>query len=695
MYLSHIHLRNWRSYADAEFRFAPPTPRRRLVLIGAMNGSGKTSLLVSLYLGLFGRHGLRHVEGFAGADVANYYRGAISDFRRHHTPADEPTTVDITFSPTEGEDEQEVRIVRRWFFDAVGKPHQGSRFEQVDLYLGGNPVALAGGEDPERAELERRLFPAEFMPAFFFDGEQAQSLIHESKSAGMKKAVNVIFGTEQVDQTRARVRDWVRAASAAAGGKRTSNERQTRLHQKEIEQDALETQAENLQRDIGQLQRRHGELEAEQRKITSELQRLNGQNVGDLQRAEAEVTAASTDADGSSEQLRQRIGRLGLAMAVSRLSQAVRDQMRAEELREEWLSVKRQTVEQTDAVLAHALPQPAEADPLLGHLAPHLWQKVRARFEEAVQLIYNPPPMECAPDYTFGFATGKARQRLGRTLDEAGGAGDVRSVADRVRAARERLGEARLRRQKIADLPAEAFHHKERLEAIDAERADVSRRLGAAENEREGARGRLAAVNKEVGEFREEIAKLAPEQRRLAVAERVTRALDELGEELQPLALAKLRGLITRHFTAIADPRFAEGEVVFVEGETPVLRREGFADQRIDGMSGFERRSFGVAFSLALAEITHRRLPLVIDTPLGNADTEYRRRLLDALAGVELDQIVLLPHDAEVPPDLADSLGGAVRQRFLVEYDAGRRESVVRPDQYFQGDGQSNGDGRA
>lgn len=81
-------------------------------------------------------------------------------------------------------------------------------------------------------------------------------------------------------------------------------------------------------------------------------------------------------------------------------------------------------------------------------------------------------------------------------------------------------------------------------------------------------------------------------------------------------------------------------------------------------MSGFERRSFGLAFSLALAEITQRRIPLVIDTPLGNADSAYRLRTLKALTGFDADQIIILTHDREVTDDLLRGIEREVGQKF-------------------------------
>ncbi len=63
MDLREVMLRNWRSFRSARFLFPAPTGKKRVILVGAMNGTGKTSLLVGLYLGLFGREAMQFVEG--------------------------------------------------------------------------------------------------------------------------------------------------------------------------------------------------------------------------------------------------------------------------------------------------------------------------------------------------------------------------------------------------------------------------------------------------------------------------------------------------------------------------------------------------------------------------------------------------------------------------------------------------------
>src|SRR6266566_3650344 len=58
MFLRSIQLRDWKAYASGTFDFPVPTKNRNVVLIGAKNGYGKTSLLEALILGLYGRDGM-------------------------------------------------------------------------------------------------------------------------------------------------------------------------------------------------------------------------------------------------------------------------------------------------------------------------------------------------------------------------------------------------------------------------------------------------------------------------------------------------------------------------------------------------------------------------------------------------------------------------------------------------------------
>lgn len=692
MYLSSMTLQNWRSYADVRFDFKNTSGRRPLVLIGAMNGHGKTSFLLGLYLGLFGRHGLRHAEGFSAfvgtEDNLPHYRLAIQKFRRSQAPTEEPTSVEITFCPSHGEeDESEVRVVRRWHFTSDGRPRQGEGFETVDLYVNNKPQKLISGLDAAHDRLERLLFPAHVMPAFFFDGEQAQTLITQSGEAGIKKAVEVMFGTKVVEELREQVRLFLTTAHGKAGGKKAVSTQQRELTKKTEEREQLEQDIKSIMRDIQDLEKSKLELDGQQRQLRERLARFGGERRGEIESVHFELERLQKDKLEAERALTDQARQLGSALAISRLGNVILNRLEAEALLEEQDGRQQTVSERRDAVLQVAMPEPADADPLLGHLAPHMRAKVRERFAKALEQIYHPPPEGIAKDFLLGHAKGELRQRLiemvQRCRNHSGP--ELRQAAKKLRDARESLEELQAKRQRLGNIPQESQAISDSLEGVQQQIADGSRTIGGRERELETKKARLKDLSAEIGRLQEMLATVEPEQKRIAVAERVYRSLDEISETLRPITLVRLQELVTKHFLAIADKRFRKGHILFPHGAAPILQRPNQPDALIEMMGGFEKRSFGISFSLALAEITKRRIPLIIDTPLGNADTQYRSRLLQAITGVDLDQIIILTHDAEVNGQLFEEIQKDVSQTFLVEYDRRRNESVVLEGSYFEG----------
>jgi len=692
MYLSRLHLQNWRTYADATFEFNAPSEHRSVVLIGAMNGHGKTSFLLSLYLGLFGRFGLRHCEGFAAYDSGQdfkTYRDAITKFRRNTADSSEPTVIDITLTPSwrDSSEEEKVRVVRRWYFSGRNEPKQGSAFEEVDIYVGDrlqkpttidkDPIVLA------HERVERNLFEAHVAPAFFFDGEQAQKLIESQGERGLKKAVEVMFGTKVVEELAETMNQYLLRMRQTTGGRRRCSEQQQELDDKLKERDVLSEQIGKKQADLQKLENDKEQKEQQRSNLQEELARMGGMNNLTYAQVEADYVRAEKEQVDAEKALGSLVRQLGLALGTWRLAPAIQNRLRTEALREDWESLKRGTIDNREKVLAAALPEP---DPILGDLPQQTRSALRDRFAIALESIYNPPPSNCAENFLLGHVKGDARSRVLQLLAQAQsiGSAKIRGAAKRARDARDAFEEAKSRKERMQDVPVTTQQIREKLDTLNSEIQQNIHGIGAIENELKVLKANLHELNKRIGEIREQLARLGPEQRRIAVAERVCRALEELQESLRPATTARLESYVTRHFVNIADRRFRTATVSLAPGQPPQLVfGNGHPAMLLETNSGFERRAFGIAFTLALAEITHRRVPLVIDTPLGNADSVYRPRTLKALADFDLDQIIILTHDKEVTPDLVEHIRGQISQKFLVEYQEAENASIVHPDSYF------------
>ena len=691
MYLSKIHLVNWRSYTDAMFEFRKPSSRRPLVLVGAMNGSGKTSLLVSLYLGLFGRFGLKYCEGFDkfSPDDSPHYREAISDFRRNMADPVEPTSIELVFAPTlQDSGEEEVRVIRRWFFTSANKPKQGDYFETIEMYRDGKVIKLLD-VDAAHESLSKYLFPPHIMPAFFFDGEQAQMLVNNSGAPGIKKAVEVMFGTKVVDEVHEQIQRYLSTFHLQMGGKKQASQKEQELQAKCQARDEINKRIAYLQKQEIEMGEEKDRLDLERQRDQETLARLGGEKALDVRVISEAAVSAEHDKTSAERSLTESVRNLGLSLAISRLAVSILNRLKSEEIRETWERLRAGTLERADQVLAAAMPEPPSADELLGHLSIELRERVKERFRLALAQIYVPPPTGCANEYLLGHVKGEHRQS---TIDLVTSvrrqrAADIRQKAKHLKDAREQYEDAVARSERFSALPREVADLAERISSYNNQIAEAIRKLTSIENEVRKLKGDLHAINKRIGELQEEIARLEPAQKRVAVAERIHRVVDELVERLRPIALSHLQDAVTRHFLSIADRRFAGGKIAFPISEegAPVFEWPSGNTQRIDTMSGFERRSFGIAFSLSLAEITQKRVPLVIDTPLGNADSEYRPRLLSALTNVDLDQVIILTHDQEVNGPILDDIEGQVLQKFLVVFDQENRLSSVHANSYFGG----------
>ena len=83
-------------------------------------------------------------------------------------------------------------------------------------------------------------------------------------------------------------------------------------------------------------------------------------------------------------------------------------------------------------------------------------------------------------------------------------------------------------------------------------------------------------------------------------------------------------------------------------------------------LSAGERQLLAVAILWGLARVSGRRLPTVIDTPLGRLDSEHRRRLVDRYFPYASQQVILLSTDEELDEELLERLAPHVGRTYLL-----------------------------
>ena len=232
--------------------------------------------------------------------------------------------------------------------------------------------------------------------------------------------------------------------------------------------------------------------------------------------------------------------------------------------------------------------------------------------------------------------------------------------------------------------PEELRTLTDELDKLNEDIRDALVRLGELNAQIDAKQAELENKDKRRGEILSQMEELEPALKRIAIVDRARRVLDNFSKQLKQIIAESLEEVVNERFQKIAAEKFQKGKVLLSDNKPPLWKGANGEELHLGAASGFERRSFSIAFCLALVEITKRSIPLVIDTPIGNADTEYRHRALKALAEFQLtDQIIILTHDAEVNQHFLKAIEDHVNQKMLVEFDSQTGESKIHNHKFF------------
>ena len=89
----------------------------------------------------------------------------------------------------------------------------------------------------------------------------------------------------------------------------------------------------------------------------------------------------------------------------------------------------------------------------------------------------------------------------------------------------------------------------------------------------------------------------------------------------------------------------------------------------IDRLSSGERQIFAIAFLWGLTRTSGKRLPVIIDTPLGRLDNEHRENLVKNYFPNVSHQVIILSTDVEIDNKLFNMLKGYVSHSYQLIYD--------------------------
>lgn len=642
-WISRIELKNFKSYRNQVFEFPKPSDGKNLILIGGVNGYGKTTLLEAIYVGLFGEEAVNHKSlDRAGLKAKSYGHFLETAFYKLSTQeGSDKMEVIIESSSEEG---SALRITRKWFFNRNGKYNDQKII--VETYSPLSKSWKIQSDELLPSLLEKYLTPPWLAPFFFFDGEKIAVLADEDRCNWISDGLTSLLGVVLIKELRMQLSNYSMKKLRESGG---SNEKKVDDLEKDINK--KQQYLNSLIDEIADLVQKVDDLKNERDRCTD---LLTGLAQGGDARTVSEVVEARSKAEQLEKETFERLkklftGPLPLQLIRKDLSNSLTMSLVAEEQFTAWEHGKKELQPRWEQFRKTFF----QSDWLkVISMLPGAKESLEKTLEQAWDSLFNPRPENCASSIWHTYL--QANERIKIPL-----------MSNKLKLSKE---EIRLAYEKYEDAKKEVWRLQQeliRLQGVDGESktdqinelkdqlksvlADLDcegQNLGAKENEKRSLIADLNTLNPVYERERKKLVEGHPERLAAKEAEKVIVAIDDLLAPLFELKLKELSTATTNIFRKLHHKDQVKSIEIGSDGR-PLLRSHQDSEINLPKSSG-ESQLFVLSLVGALAEVTGYRVPLIVDTPLARLSEVHCNNLLEYWINDAERQVILLVQDKEI-----------------------------------------------
>lgn len=667
MILKRLTLHDFGTYAGEQSLDLRTEGNRNVILIGGKNGSGKSTFLEAIRLCFYGRFASRFTSR------QDKYERYLLD-RIHRDPSTtvpcRSASVQVEFNYGDQDGIRTYSAVRRWERTA-----NGGVDEQFDLSCDGTPitdVAPAHWQD-----FVQELIPIGISDLFFFDGEKVQLLAEDDTDRKtLSDAVRDLLGTHIIEKLNAdlniyRSRAIQRAASedqtatelANLGNEAEALRTRRDLFMRETEaSDAIvaalvsdvQTLEQHLQEQGGAYARNRGRLGEKRRQIALRVADLEGV-VREHAHGLLPVALAPKLLKSLLEQLNaEQDVRVGVVVdeTLTSAAKATLSQLRSVKVRRGGKTVSFGTVPEFNAIATvikktHK-PMFSEDASILHDLSHEQEKQVTAWAHTALDSL----PSILHTTIEELEALYREQQKVERDLSRAPQDDVLQPLVEQLNEARNRLAAASV----------EAAKRRTELE-----QASVA--LSHAQNNYLKAVNTLALANLQ--------------RASLDRAARVQSALAEFKDALVTKKIREVETEVTRSFNLLSRKRINRSISINPTTFHVLVKDSHSRLVPKSELSSGEKQIYAISVLWALARVSARPLPMIIDTPLARLDRDHRALLGQRYFPRASHQVIILSTDSEVDREFIPLLQGSIARSYELEFNMDSQSTLVR-EGYFE-----------
>jgi DNA sulfur modification protein DndD len=625
---------------------------RPIILIGGMNGGGKTTIMDAIRLALYGTRAQCSTRGSLS------YGDFLDQCVSRQTPLAEKARIELAFQIAEDGDLRDIRIVRYW----ERNPKDGKDTLGILVNDWADKTLLNTWD-----EYIENLLPLGISNLFLFDGEQVKELAEqETPPEGVFDAIQSLLGLELAEKLATDLDVLVarkRRDVATSKQLEAINTIESKLALEQLElvavvaelvkideklKIAIEQEAQAFDKFVlegGKIAAQGKELDLESKAIQTQIeqqrQELGNLVTGSLPLVLIAPLLAQVQVQGSIE-LRHHQGKAALDLLVDRdrrLLDYLQQQSGLENkipgiqafLNSEnqslisevesgqsgWLGADITVINQLDNIIKYDLDRDI--------------QKARELENQLSKLETN-----------LDF--------LDRQISEAASPEEFTRLKSQESTAREL----------VFQLKADKISTNRRQEELDRT---------------------VTKTRQELATYTEDNIKLKNDQHVIDSIIKVKATLQIFKEKLTLKKINRLENEVTECFRYLLHKSELVQRVT-IDSTTFTLSLHDRKGKLLPKhrLSAGEKQLLAIALLWGLARVSGRQLPIAIDTPLGRLDSSHRTNLIERYFPAASEQVILLSTDTEIAESEVANLRtqGVITREYILEHDPGEQRTRVR-----------------
>ena len=657
MIIKSLTLVNFRVFNGVnDISLAPTSEDKSIILFGGLNGAGKTSILTGVRVVLYGR------AAFGFNMTSTEYQEKLSALiHKGNGIQHNNASIELVFTYSQQGVKNEYKVIRSWI--------KGQK-DKLALYK--NDVAEAALGYEQCQAFLNELIPIGVADLFFFDGEKIADLAEDQSGTVLQTAVKRLLGIDVIERLKNDLNIFLKPHQSQAMPDKVKNEiaeleKQRKAHEYNYDTivndvdsllnepiDEVNKQINNANNDVMNLGGAWAKTKAQEEAKVKELQVTKANIVARI-RKEMESALPLTLANNTLKGLLKTLGteagtkqKQAFVNELSKYKTQLIESLTGDD------SAKQSAKNAIEACLSNYQTKSNNGEAATLQL--DLSERERGQIIHQIEVSAPKSRKEFeqlkSQLTTVEFALDGAAINIARAPDES----RVKDKIDQIAKLNEAKTKAILaRNNKLNDAKSEIEKAVELAKVIQK----IHDKYKSASNVSEAVTN-AQNTNSLLETFATELTEI-----------RVKQLEAEFIKSYQKLARKDDLNISARINTTTFDVELID------EHNNTINRKE---------LSAGEKQIYAIAILEALGKTSGRKLPIIIDTPLGRLDSHHRDKLIERYFPDASHQVIILSTDTEVDENYFNKgkFGNSISHAFEIKFNGETKASKIAEGYFWQ-----------